>query len=229
MIPISDELPSRRVPVVTYGLIALNVVVFFFELLLGPNVDSLYMTLGAVPARVTDPVNHPLAVVTLFTSIFIHGGWAHLLGNMLYLWIFGDNVEDILGRAGYVVFYVAAGLAAGLMQVFVAPSSQVPAIGASGAIAGVLAVYLVLFPTAPVRVLVPFFYMIRIVRLPAVIVLGMWFVIQLFNGVMSLGTLSVATGGVAWFAHIGGFISGLLVGFVLRLLWRRPPPPRRTY
>jgi membrane associated rhomboid family serine protease len=134
-----------------------------------------------------------------------------------------------LGRAGYVVFYVAAGLAAGLMQVFVAPSSQVPAIGASGAIAGVLAVYLVLFPTAPVRVLVPFFYMIRIVRLPAVIVLGMWFVIQLFNGVMSLGTLSVATGGVAWFAHIGGFISGLLVGFVLRLLWRRPPPPRRTY
>lgn len=229
MIPISDELPRRRVPVITYGLIAVNVAIFLFELVLGPNVDSLYMTLGAVPARVTDPVNHPLAVVTLFTSIFIHGGWAHLIGNMLYLWIFGDNVEDILGRFGYLIFYIAAGLVAGLMQVFVAPSSQVPAIGASGAIAGVLAVYLVLFPTAPVRVLVPFFYMIRIVRMPAVIVLGMWFVIQLFNGVMSLGTMSVATGGVAWFAHIGGFIGGLLVGFVLRLLWRRPPPPRRTY
>jgi membrane associated rhomboid family serine protease len=229
MIPISDELPSRRVPVVTYGLIAINVAVFLFELLLGPNVDRLYMTLGAVPARVTDPVNHPLAVATLFTSIFIHGGWAHLLGNMLYLWIFGDNVEDILGRVGYAIIYVAAGVAAGLMQIFIAPSSPVPAIGASGAIAGILAIYLVLFPTAPVRVLVPFFYMIRIVRLPAVIVLGMWFVIQLFNGVMSLGTMSVATGGVAWFAHIGGFVSGLLVGFVLRLLWRRPRPPRRTY
>jgi membrane associated rhomboid family serine protease len=229
MIPISDELPSRRVPVITYGLIAINVVVFLFELMLGPNVDSLYMTLGAVPARVTDPVNHPLAGLTLFTSIFIHGGWAHLLGNMLYLWIFGDNVEDILGRVGYTIIYIAAGVAAGLMQIFVAPSSPVPAIGASGAIAGILAIYLVLFPRAPVRVLIPFFYMIRIVRMPAMIVLGMWFIIQLFNGVMSLGTMSVATGGVAWFAHIGGFISGLLVGFVLRFLWRRPPPPRRTY
>ncbi len=229
MIPISDELPSRRVPVITYGLIAINVVVFLFELMLGPNVDSLYMTLGAVPARVTDPVNHPLAGLTLFTSIFIHGGWAHLLGNMLYLWIFGDNVEDILGRVGYPIIYIAAGVVAGLMQIFVAPSSPVPAIGASGAIAGVLAIYLVLFPRAPVRVLIPFFYMIRIVRMPAMIVLGMWFIIQLFNGVMSLGTMSVATGGVAWFAHIGGFISGLLVGFVLRFLWRRPPPPRRTY
>jgi membrane associated rhomboid family serine protease len=229
MIPISDELPSRRVPVITYGLIAINVVVFLFELMLGPNVDSLYMTLGAIPARVTDPVNHPLAGLTLFTSIFIHGGWAHLLGNMLYLWIFGDNVEDILGRVGYTIIYIAAGVAAGLMQIFVAPSSPVPAIGASGAIAGILAIYLVLFPRAPVRVLIPFFYMIRIVRMPAMIVLGMWFIIQLFNGVMSLGTMSVATGGVAWFAHIGGFISGLLVGFVLRFLWRRPPPPRRTY
>lgn len=228
MIPISDELPSRRVPVITYGLIAINVVVFLFELMLGPNVDSLYMTLGAVPARVTDPVNHPLAGLTLFTSIFIHGGWAHLLGNMLYLWIFGDNVEDILGRVGYTIIYIAAGVAAGLMQIFVAPSSPVPAIGASGAIAGILAIYLVLFPRAPVRVLIPFFYMIRIVRMPAMIVLGMWFIIQLFNGVMSLGTMSVATGGVAWFAHIGGFLSGLLVGFVLRFLWR-PPPPRRTY
>ena len=229
MIPISDELPGRRVPLVTYGLVAVNVAVFLFELLLGSNIDALYMTLGAVPARITDPANQPLAAVTLFPSIFIHGGWSHLIGNMLYLWIFGDNVEDILGRFGYIVFYVAAGLAAGLMQVFVAPSSPVPAIGASGAIAGVLAVYLVLFPTAPVRVLVPLFYMIRVVRMPAVIVLGMWFVIQLFNGFMSLGTMSVATGGVAWFAHIGGFVSGLLVGFVLRLLWRRPPPARRYY
>jgi membrane associated rhomboid family serine protease len=225
MIPISDEIPSRRLPLITYGLIAVNVLAFLYELLLGPNVEELFMTWGAVPRYITDPVNHPLASVTLFTSMFLHGGWTHLVGNMLYLWIFGDNVEDVLGRVGYPLFYFAAGVLAGLAQVFMAASSPVPAIGASGAIAGVLAVYLVLFPTAPVRALVPGYFLMRVVRVPAVLVLGMWFVIQLFNGFLSLGAATMATGGVAWFAHIGGFASGLLVGVAIRVFRRRPPPP----
>jgi membrane associated rhomboid family serine protease len=216
MIPISDEIRSRRVPYITYGLIAINVLVFVFEFLQGERIDALLMSLGAVPAYVTNPSEHPLALFTLFTSMFLHGGWLHLLGNMLYLYIFGDNVEDVFGHLGYGIFYLTAGVVAGLLQVFVAPSSTTPAVGASGAIAGVLAVYLVLYPTAPVRVLVPTFYFMRVARLPAAIVLGMWFVIQLFNGFLSLGMRTMATGGVAWFAHIGGFVAGLLAGFVLR-------------
>ena len=222
MIPISDELPSRRTPVVNWVLIALNALVFVYELFLGQKVDQLYMTWGVTPLYLADPANHPLAFVTLFTSMFLHAGWAHFIGNMLYLWIFGDNVEDALGRVGYTLFYLAAGIAAGLSQVVVSPSSPVPGIGASGAIAGVLAVYLVLFPSAPVRVLVPGFYFMRVARLPALIVLGFWFVLQLFNGFLSLGTMHLATGGVAWFAHIGGFLAGLAVGFLVRGLARRP-------
>lgn len=221
MIPISDELPSRRVPLVTWGLIAVNSLVFVYELLLGPGVEPFLMAWGAVPAFITDPANHPLAPVTLLTSMFLHAGWTHLIGNMLYLWIFGDNVEDVLGGLGYLLFYLGAGLVAGLAQVLVAPLSRVPGVGASGAIAGVLAVYLVLFPEAPVRVLVPGFYMLRVARVPALIVLGFWFVIQLFNGFLSLGMTTLATGGVAWFAHIGGFVAGLGMGFALRLLARR--------
>jgi len=220
MIPISDEIRSLRAPVVTYGLIAANVVVFLFEWLLGPYVDTLLMTFGAVPYYITHPTQYPWAPFTLLTSMFLHAGWAHLIGNMLYLWIFGDNVEEALGRIGYLLFYLAAGIAAGLAQVFVAPTSQIPGVGASGAIAGVLAVYLVLYPTAPVRVLVPGFYFMRVARVPALIVLGMWFVIQLFNGFLSLGAMTLATGGVAWFAHIGGFVAGLAVGFLVRAVKR---------
>lgn len=221
MIPIGDELPSRRVPLVTGGLIAVNVVVFFLELSLGQDVDRFFMMWGAVPAFITNPAHYPWASLTLLTSMFLHGGWMHLLGNMLYLWIFGDNVEDALGRLGYLLFYLAAGVMAGLAQVMVAPSSTVPGVGASGAIAGVLAVYLVLYPIAPVRVLVPGFYMMRIVRLPALLVLGFWFVIQLFNGALSLGAATMATGGVAWFAHIGGFLTGLVVGLGARAFGAR--------
>lgn len=164
-----------------------------------------------------------MAFLTLFTSMFLHGGWTHLIGNMLYLGIFGDNVEDALGRFGFIVFYLAAGLIAGLAQVTTAPQAMTPAIGASGAIAGVLAVYLVLYPTAPVRVLVPTFFFMRLARVPAVLVLGLWFVIQLFNGFLSLGAQTMATGGVAWFAHIGGFVAGLVVGFLLRKRIPRRP------
>jgi len=217
MIPISDEIRTWRRPLITYGLIGVNVVVFLFEWLLGPQVEGLLMTLGAVPYYITHPAQYPFAPLTLFTSMFLHAGWAHLIGNMLYLWIFGDNVEEALGRIGYTLFYLGAGLVAGLAQVLIAPSSQVPAVGASGAIAGVLAVYLVLYPSAPVRVLVPGFYFMRVARVPALIVLGMWFVIQLFNGFFSLGAATLATGGVAWFAHIGGFVAGLAVGAMVRL------------
>jgi membrane associated rhomboid family serine protease len=236
MIPISDELPVRRIPVVTWGLIAVNVIIFLYELLLGSQVDQFYMNWGAVPGYITDPLNYPLAFVTLFSAMFIHGGWSHLLGNMLYLYVFGDNVEDILGRVGYVLFYLAAGAAAGLAQVVAQTfaawvgdpnSAWIPGVGASGAIAGVLAVYLVLFPRAPVRVLVPGLYLMRMARIPAVIVLGFWFIIQLFNGFLSLGAIGVATGGVAWFAHIGGFVAGLVVGGVTRVLISRKSSSRR--
>jgi membrane associated rhomboid family serine protease len=216
VIPIGDEIRARRIPVVNYALIVINVLVFIYEFLQGARIEGLVMALGAVPAYITDPANHPFAFLTLLSSMFLHGGWLHLIGNMLYLGIFGDNVEDILGHTPYLVFYLAAGVVAGLAQVATAPQSMVPAVGASGAIAGVLAVYLVLYPTAPVRVLVPSFFFMRVARLPAVIVLGLWFVIQLFNGFFSLGMETMSTGGVAWFAHIGGFVAGLLVGFILR-------------
>ena len=216
MIPIGDEIRPRRVPIVNYALIAINVVIFIYEFMLGARAEGLLMSWGAVPAYITDPANHPLAFLTLLSSMFLHGGWTHLIGNMLYLGIFGDNVEDILGHTLYPLFYLAAGVAAGLAQVAMAPNSMVPAVGASGAIAGVLAVYLVLYPTAPVRVLVPVFLFMRVARLPAAIVLGLWFVIQLFNGYLSLGMDTMTTGGVAWFAHIGGFAVGLGVGLLLR-------------
>jgi len=229
MIPIGDEIRARRVPVVNYVLIVINVLVFIYELLQGAQVEGLLMSLGAVPAYITDPANHPFAFLTLLTSMFLHGGWAHLIGNMLYLAIFGDNVEDVLGHSLYLVFYLAAGVAAGLAQVATAPMAMVPAVGASGAIAGVLAVYLVLYPTAPVRVLVPLYLFMRVARLPAVIVLGLWFVIQLFNGFFSLGMDTMSTGGVAWFAHIGGFVVGLLVGFLLRLTQPQLTDRRRDW
>jgi membrane associated rhomboid family serine protease len=228
LIPIADEIRSRRVPLVNYTLIALNVVAFLFELALGRNLDAFLMSLGAVPARIVAPSASPMAWLTLFTSMFLHGGWMHLIGNMLYLWIFGDNVEDALGHVGYVLFYLAAGLVAGLAQVASAPAATTPAIGASGAIAGVLAVYLVLHPTARVRVLVLGYFFMRVARLPAYIVLGLWFVIQLFNGVLTLGVQTMSTGGVAWFAHIGGFVLGLIVGAIARpalARQRRPVDP----
>lgn len=231
MIPLADELPVRRPPLVTWGLIAANALVFIYQLLLGPQVDQFFMNWGAVPGYISDPFHYPLAFVTLFSAMFIHGGWSHLLGNMLYLWIFGDNVEDILGRLGFLLFYLAAGAAAGLAQVVAQlfaywmgdPNSLwMPGVGASGAIAGVLAVYLVLFPQSPVRVLVPGFFVMRMARIPALFVLGFWFILQLFNGFLSLGAMGVASGGVAWFAHIGGFVAGLIVGGVTRMILTRP-------
>ena len=216
MIPLRDENPSRTVPVVTRFLILANVVAFVYTLGLGQQVREFAYVWGTVPARLTlalsdhsEPVLS--AAVPLFTSMFLHGGIAHLLGNMWYLWIFGDNVEDRLGHFGFLMFYLAAGLAAGITHVVFNPTSRVPAVGASGAIAGVLGSYLVAFPRARVVTLIPFFPFIQIIALPAAVVLGLWFVFQFFSGALSLAWSPREAGGVAWWAHIGGFVVGVVV------------------
>jgi len=214
MIPIGDVNPRRRFPWATAVIIAINVVVFIYELVLPEGrLEMLVRQAGAVPYQVTHALSVP-AVASLFTSMFLHGGWVHLIGNMLYLWIFGDNIEDYFGVAGYVLFYFVAGIAAALTHIAFDPLSTTPTIGASGAIAGVLGAYLVLFPGARVRTLVFLFRFIRFIELPAIVVLGFWFVLQIFSGLASIG--DAASGGVAWFAHIGGFALGLLVGLIFR-------------
>jgi len=218
MIPIGDLNPRRHFPLATILIIALNVVVFFYQLLLPDEaLNRLVLAAGLVPYEVTNRFG--VAVVgDLFTSMFLHGGWMHIISNMLYLWIFGDNVEDRLGLPVYAAFYLVAGIGASLAQVAINPASTIPTIGASGAIAGVLGAYLVMFPKTRVRTLILAFRFIRIVELPALVVLGLWFVLQIFSGLASV--TSMATGGVAWFAHIGGFVIGLLAGALVRKrLW----------
>jgi membrane associated rhomboid family serine protease len=210
MLPIGDDNSQRRLfPIVTYALIAINILVFLLELSGG---DAFIYAWSFVPARFySSPI---AALITLFTSMFLHAGWLHLGGNMLYLLIFGDNVEDRFGHFKFLVFYVLCGLAAGLAQYAVSMFSENPTLGASGAIAGVLAAYLILFPGRKVRVLLAAW----VVNLPALLVIGVWIMIQLVSG---LGTLSdaSATGGVAYMAHIGGFAAGL----VLTLFFRSKP------
>jgi len=205
MFPIGDDDSAERtVPVVTYVLIALNVLVFFLELNGG---DPFIQQWSVVPRRLTH--NPGGDFITIFTSMFMHGGWLHLGGNMLYLWIFGDNVEDRFGHVKFIVFYLLCGIAATIAQVAVNSGSNVPNLGASGAIAGVLAAYLVLFPRGSVKVLMGR----GVVPMPALIVIGFWIVLQFINGIGSI-TQSAETGGVAYMAHIGGFIAGLALTFL---------------
>ena len=205
MFPIGDDASTRRtVPLVTYVLIALNVLVFFLELNGG---DPFIERWSVVPRRLTQ--NPGGDFITIFTSMFMHGGWLHLAGNMLYLWIFGDNVEDRLGHAKFTAFYLLCGIAATVAQVAVSAGSNVPNLGASGAIAGVLGAYLILFPRGNVRVLMGR----SVVPMPALMVIGMWIVLQFINGVGSI-TQSAETGGVAYMAHIGGFVAGLGLTFL---------------
>src|SRR3989442_8533375 len=193
MLPLRDNVPSATRPTVTWAIIAVNLLVFLWEL---STPDVLAFAL--VPARFSaDPAAN---AVTILTSMFLHGGWAHVLGNMLYLWIFGDNVEDRLGHGRYLLLYLAGGAAAALAQVAIAPDSRIPMLGASGAIASVLGAYIVLYPRASVYTWVPIF--LGIVRIPAVVWLGLWFGLQLLSGVASLGAQQ--SGGVAFFAHGGG-------------------------
>lgn len=208
MFPIGDDNSARRtVPMVTYALITLNVVVFFIELTGG---DALIMKWAFIPSRfLANPVGDFL---TLFTSMFMHAGWLHLGGNMLYLWIFGDNVEDRFGHTKYIVFYLLCGLVATFAQLAVSVGSDIPNLGASGAIAGVLGAYIILFPQGKVRVLQGQ----RTIQVPALIVIGLWIVLQFFSGIGSIAA-SAETGGVAYMAHIGGFLAGVVLTFLLRI------------
>jgi len=213
VLPIGDVSVRRRVPLVTICLIAINALVFLYQLLLPAGaLDAFILQAGLVPAATA---NQPtLATVgDVLTSMFMHGGWSHILGNMLYLWIFGDNIEEGLGRVRYLLFYLLAGGAAALLQVLSRPGSNVPMIGASGAIAGVLGAYMVFYPRMRVRTLLTLGFWIRFVQLPALVVLGYWFLLQLLNGFTAIGTVG---GGVAWWAHIGGFLFGLVVGWLFR-------------
>jgi membrane associated rhomboid family serine protease len=215
MIPIGDDNSARRItPVVTYVLIALNVLVFFLEL---NNGEAFIQRWAFIPARFLE--NPAGDFVTLFTSMFMHAGWAHLLGNMLYLWIFGDNVEDRLGHGLYFVFYILCGLAATFAQLAISLGSSVANVGASGAIAGVLGAYLVMFPRGRVNVLLGRF----VTPMSALIVIGLWFLLQIFSQISVFSASSQGEGGVAYMAHIGGFVAGVVLAFLLG--GRRALPP----
>jgi membrane associated rhomboid family serine protease len=248
MIPVGDRLSRRSIPYVNIGLIVVNFLVFFYELTLNSHapfrgiseLDRWFYNWGAVPACISDSLglkpnvnardltavcslNH--AVPSAFTSMFMHAGWLHILGNMLFLWVFGDNVEDALGHVRYLVFYLIVGLAATATQIALSMNSLVPGIGASGAIAGVMGAYLVMFPRARIAVFMPLFFFLGAPYIPAAALIGIWFFMQLFTGVASLGQ-AAGDSGVAWWAHVGGFLAGVLL-VKLFLVGRRPR--RRRY
>jgi membrane associated rhomboid family serine protease len=226
VIPLRDANPTQRRPVVTIALILACVGAFAYELWLQTSggdvaLERLIRTNGLVPAELTAALagtgRIQLAdeIRSVFTSMFLHGGWIHLIGNMLYLWIFGNNVEDRFGRLGFLAFYLLGGVAAAASQVLISPDSEVPVIGASGAIAAILGAYIVLYPRARVLSLVFLGFFYQLLQVPAIVVLGLWFILQLIDGVASLGVAS-SGGGVAIFAHIGGFAAGAAIGLVVR-------------
>jgi membrane associated rhomboid family serine protease len=229
MIPIGDDPPPRRTfPLVTITLIAVNIAVFIYELTV-PDTNALFRSAGVTPLEFATrrdlpppaPLNNYLT--TLITSMFLHGGFLHIGSNMLFLWIFGDNVEDRLGHLRYLLFYVVCGLGASAAQIYFNLQSAIPSVGASGAIAGVLAAYLVLFPSAQIRTLLFIGFFITVTRVPAIIMIGFWFVTQLLSGVTSIGQTE-QTAGVAFWAHIGGFVVGVPLVLLLR-----PPARAATY
>ncbi len=231
MIPLRDTIPSRSIPLVNGALIAACVAVFLVQLLSGNGGEALAKAFGFVPARLfhaaeLGPGSLALGATGLFSSMFLHGGVLHLAGNMLFLWIFGDNVEDALGHGRYLLFYLGSGVLAALLQGVFAPSSLVPLVGASGAIAGVLGAYFVLYPHARVVTLVPLFFLFPLVEVPAFLFLLFWFLLQFWQGsaaLVSSGRAGAAAGGVAWWAHVGGFAAG--IGLLVLLKPRRRPAP----
>ncbi len=232
MIPLHDDNPTRRPPVVTVALIATCVLVFLWQNAHPQQAQqAIAYSFGLVPALLFGDARLPpqLAVLppaaTVFTAMFLHGGWLHLLGNMLYLWIFGNNVEDAMGHARFLGFYLLCGVAAALAQSLPAPDSTLPMIGASGAIAGVLGAYLLLHPHARVTVLIPLGFIPLFIKLPAALVLALWFALQLFSSVAG----AQEEGGVAWFAHIGGFVAGLLLVPVFKRSGVRLWAPPQSY
>ncbi len=231
MIPIRDTIPRRTVPFVTRLLVVANVAAFVLQLSQGDALDAFVNTFAFVPARFFHPAafgwTFGASVVTIFTAMFLHGGLLHLAGNMLYLWIFGDNVEDALGHFRFLVFYAACGVAATLLQAFLAPFSTIPNLGASGAIAGVLGAYFVLYPRARVVTIVPLFILFPLVEVPAGLYLLGWFLLQFWMGSTQLASAArgaAETGGVAFWAHVGGFVAGVV--WVLLFRPRRAPSAR---
>ena len=216
MIPLKAHNPARTAPIVTVGLMALNVLAFIYEVGLPPEgQESLVRELGLIPAEFTTGADLGSEVplpATLLSSMFLHAGLLHLLGNMLYLWVFGNNVEDATGHLGFLVFYIACGVAAAASQIAATPFSDIPLIGASGAIAGVLGAYMILYPGSRVLTLVPVFIFLRLMYLPAVVVLGLWFLYQ----ILLSRAESPDGGGIAFFAHIGGFVAGMLLIWIFR-------------
>ncbi len=215
MFPIRDTIPSRNPPVAVWAVISACVFVFLFEMALPQyKLEALFFQAGLVPARYSHaPLSEwfsPRLLFPFFACMFLHGGWMHIIGNMWSLWLFGDNVEDRMGPARFLVFYVLCGLVAGAVHVALHPSSQVPVVGASGAIAGVMGAYLVMFPLARVIVLVPVLFLPLFFELPAVLFIGLWYLSQLFNGMFSLAG-GGSFGGVAWWAHVGGFAAGVVL------------------
>ena len=204
MIPLKDDNPRVMPPLFNYALVLANVAIFFYQIS-RPDPEAFAMEYGAIPANIMHGTN----VSGLITAMFLHGGWLHLLGNMLYLWIFGDNIEGLMGHARYLVFYLLCGVAATLSHIAIEPASAMPMVGASGAISGVLGAYLVKFPRARILILVPILICLTTFRIPALFVLGFWFLTQLTSGLGLFQTEMSAN--VAWFAHIGGFVAGVLL------------------
>jgi len=234
VIPLRDNVPSRTVPLVNYALIALNVFAFVLELGMGPGLERFFYQAAVIPSLFTGrdgslglgeavaTTFHPDLGFRVLTSMFLHGGWAHIIGNMLYLWIFGDNVEDRLGHVRYLVFYLVCGWAATYTHILADPTSHLPSIGASGAIAGVLGAYMTLYPHARVIALLPLGLFAQTVQIPALFFLGFWFLQQFLMGSLSLSEATSQTGGVAWWAHIGGFVAGLVLVWLFQNRKRRP-------
>lgn len=214
MIPIRDRNPSGSFPLVTVSLILVNVLVFLFELSLGTRLDSFLFQFGIVPIKVIYSADIPGSnfantYFPFLSYMFLHGGFVHLIGNMWFLWIFGDNIEDRLGRIQFILFYFICGIGSAIVHVYFNRQSGIPCVGASGAIAGVLGAYMVTFPRARVLVVLPLFIIWQIIELPAIFVLGFWFLIQFFTGAATIS--SAHGGGVAWWAHIGGFVLGIIL------------------
>jgi membrane associated rhomboid family serine protease len=210
VIPLRDVIPSRTTPFVTIALIALNTLVFLYQFSMGAAVNDFVLAFGLVPAA--------FSWVTVFTSMFLHGGLLHFGGNMLYLWIFGDNVEDRMGHGRFLAFYLLCGIAAAVAQTFTDPGSTIPMVGASGAIAGVMGAYFVLYPRSRIVTLVPIFFFIQIIEVPAIFFLGIWFLMQFVSGVGSIASATGGepAGGIAFWAHVAGFVAGVTAVWVFR-------------
>lgn len=222
MIPIKDTIRSRTFPIVNTSIIVINLLIYLYEFALARQAEAFIFDYGLTPIRFFWALRHDLgdAVIPIFTSMFLHGSWIHVIGNVWFLYIFGDNVEDRVGHLGYIIFYLLCGIGAALSQTFLFPYSKIPMVGASGAIAGVLGAYFLLFPHARVLTLVPIFFFLQLIEVPAVLFLFLWFILQFFQGTFA----SAIEGGVAWWAHIGGFIVGMVLIFFFK-----KREPRKAY